>query len=326
MTELRWAPPTRADDPAWVELLAAIEAVDRRGEVLGPEDLEDEWASVWARPDTDATFVWDGDDLVAFGWLRSMPGAREHHRVWCWGGVRPDRRGAGIGRQLLAWQVEQARAVAERMDPALPTDVQVEATDTMTELARLARRLGFEPARRFLEVARNVSTPIEVVAPLPGVTMTPWDAGIDEAVRVAHGEAFADHWGSEPPSAEEWQQWHTGHRAFRADLSFVALDDATGAVAGYVLCAAYPQDWAEVGHREVWVQSIGTDRAWRGRGVARSVLTAALAATGEAADAFERVILGVDADNPTGALQLYRSLDFADVRATTTFSRPPASG
>ncbi len=212
MSELRWSPPTRDDDPAWVELLAAIEVVDRRGEVLDPQDLEDEWASVNAHPSTDATFVWDGDDLVAFGWLRSMPGERKHHRVWCWGGVHPDRRGTGIGRQVLAWQLEQARAVAHRMDLALPTDVQLEALDTMHELARLARRLGFEPVRRFLEVARPVATPVEVAESPPGVAIAPWNVEIDEAVRVAHGEAFADHWGSEPPTVEDWRQWHTGHR------------------------------------------------------------------------------------------------------------------
>jgi ribosomal protein S18 acetylase RimI-like enzyme len=323
MADLRWAPPTRGDDPAWVELLAAIESVDRRGEVLGPEDLDDEWASVRARPDTDATFVWDGDDLVAFGWLRSMPGEREHHRVWCWGGVHPARRGEGIGRRLLARQLEQATGVAARFDASLPTDVQVEAVDHMGDLTRLATRLGFEPVRRFLEVARPTDAPVAVVAPPGGVVLTPWAADLDDAVRVAHGAAFADHWGSEPPSSEEWAQWHSGHRAFRPDLSFVARAGATGAVVAYVLCAAYPQDWEEVGHREVWVQSIGTDRAWRGRGAARSVLTTALAAAAAAADGFDRVILGVDAENPTGALQLYRSLGFADVRATTTFSRPP---
>ncbi|MGK2947888.1 MAG: GNAT family N-acetyltransferase [Acidimicrobiales bacterium] len=323
MPALRWSPPTRDDDPAWVALLAAIEAVDQRGEVFALEDLDDEWASVNARPSTDATFVWDGDDLVAFGWLRSMPGAREHHRVWCWGGVHPDRRGEGIGRQVLAWQLAQGSAVAGRLDPSLPTDVQVEAVDTMDDLARLARRLGFEPVRRFLEVARPTEQPVEVASPPSEVAVGPWDADVDEAVRVAHGAAFADHWGSEPPSAEEWAQWHTGHRAFRPDLSFVAREAATGAVASYVLCSAYPQDWEAVGHREVWVQSIGTDRAWRGRGVGRAVLTTALSAAAEAADGFERVILGVDADNPTGALALYRSLAFDDVRATTTFSRQP---
>jgi mycothiol synthase len=213
--ELRWSPPDRDDDPAWIELLAAIEAVDRRGESYVAEDLADEWASVWAKPDTDAVMVWDGDSLVAFGWLRSMSGEREAHRVWCWGGVRPDRRGEGIGRQLLAWQLDRSAAVAARMDGALPTNVQVEALDTMPELARLSQRLGFEPVRRFLEIVRPTSLAVELVGAPAGISLQVWDEQIDDAVRVAHAEAFADHWGSEPRTPEEWRQWYTGHRSFR---------------------------------------------------------------------------------------------------------------
>jgi mycothiol synthase len=323
VSELRWSPPTRDDDPAWIELLAAIEAVDRRGESYVAEDLADEWASVWARPETDAVMVWDGDGLVAFGWLRSMPGEREAHRVWCWGGVHPDRRGEGIGRQLLAWQLDRSAAVAERMDATLPTNVQVEALDTMSDLTRLSQRLGFEPVRRFLEIALPASTTPELTPAPDGIVLQPWDERIDDAVRLAHTEAFADHWGSEPRTPDEWRQWYTGHRSFRRDLSFVAVEEAHGEVAGYILLAAYPQDWEEVGHREVWVSSIGTRWPWRGRGIARTLLTTALAAVETAVDDFERSILNVDADNPTGALGLYRSLGYETVRAMTTFSRAP---
>jgi ribosomal protein S18 acetylase RimI-like enzyme len=37
---------------------------------------------------------------------------------------------------------------------------------------------------------------------------------------------------------------------------------------------------------------------------------------------FERAILGVDADNPTGALGLYRSLGYEDIRSVTALTRP----
>jgi ribosomal protein S18 acetylase RimI-like enzyme len=43
----------------------------------------------------------------------------------------------------------------------------------------------------------------------------------------------------------------------------------------------------------------------------------------EADTGFERVILGVDAENPTGALGLYRSLGYEDVRSVTSLARGP---
>jgi mycothiol synthase len=323
VSELRWATPTRADDAEWASLLAAMEVEDRRGETYSPEDLDDEWASVWAHPDTDAVFVWDGRELVAFAWLKAMPGTREAHRVMCWGGVRPSHRGRGIGAAVYEWILPQATRISAGFDPALPVSLQVDATQHSPDAVALARRFGFEPVRHFAELARPTSVPVPA-APVPaGLELSPWSPDIDEAVRLVHVEAFADHFGSEPRTPEEWKQWYTGHRSFRPDLSCVARHEATGAVVGLVLCAAYPQDW-DVVPVETWINTVGTAAAWRGKGVARWLLTEALQRIAAAPDGFERAILGVDEENPTGAYHLYRSLGFSvDARRLTLLARGP---
>lgn len=315
MPGLRWLPPTRADDPDWVELLAAIEAVDRRGETYALDDLDDEWASVWAAPGTDAVFVREVGEgqLVAFGWNKAMPGERDANKVACWGGVHPSWRGRGIGRELLEWQLGRARAVATSFSNGLPTRVEADARDTQADLLGLARRLGFEPARAFLEVVRPAAPSRRVAAP-PGLELAAWDDRFDEPTRLAHAEAFAEHWGIEPRTPEAWRQWYTGHRSFRPDLSVVALDG--GEVAGFVLGAAYPQDWSTT-PREAWITSVGTRPGWQGRGVARWLLGAGLDRVAAAEDRFERAILGVD-DANARALRLYRSLGFEDERRSIT--------
>jgi mycothiol synthase len=322
MVELRWSPPARDDDPEWAGLLAAIESVDRRGETYDVDDLDDEWTSVWAHPETDATFVWEGPDLVAFGWLKALPGRDKAHRVACWGGVHPDHRRRGVGTSLLAWQVRRANEIAADLDPSLPTSIQLDALEDHRDLLRLASRAGFEPVRRFLDVARPTSLPVPPVADPAGVERRDWEPGLDEPVRLAHAVAFRDHWGSEPRTRDEWRQWYTGHRSFRPDLSGVAVDQATGAVLSYVLVAAYPQDWAHT-PVEAWINTVGTVPAWRGRGIAAWLLSDVLARVAASDTGFERAILGVDADNPTGALRLYRRLGFEDVRATTTLALAP---
>jgi len=322
MTELRWAPPRPEDDPEWADLLAAIEAVDRHGETYELDDLADEWRSVWSHPETDASFGWDGSELAAFAWLKAVPGAREAHRVFCWGGVRPSHRRRGIGTELFGWMVERAAELAGGFDPSLPTKVQVDAADHQVDLLALAGRHGFEPVRRFLEVARPTAVPVPHVAASQGLELVEWSPERDEAARLCHQESFADHWGSEPRTAEEWAQWYTGHRGFRPDLSVLALDPATGEVASLVLTAAYPADWV---HEpvEAWINTVGTRRAWRGQGVARWLMADVLRKIATDAAGFQRAILGVDAENPTGALGLYRSLGFTeDVRAVTTLSHP----
>lgn len=320
MTDLRWVPPTRADDAEWAGLLAAIEAADGFGEAYGPEDLDAEWASVWAHPETDAVFVWDGPELVAFGWLKRQLGGADGHRIDLWGGVHPARRRQGIGTALLRWQVERARSIAGALDGAAPTSVRLTARADHRDRLALAARFGFAPVRRFHELARPARDPLPPGAPVSGLALRWWDRDLDGATRAAHAEAFADHWGEEPRTEAEWRQWYTGHRGFRPDLSAVAVDRA-GEVAGFVLGAAYPHDWATgAAPVEAWITSVGTRPAWRRRGVGRWLLVEVLAAVAASPTGFERAILGVDADNPSGARSLYEGLGFRPVRTVVTLS------
>jgi ribosomal protein S18 acetylase RimI-like enzyme len=101
----------------------------------------------------------------------------------------------------------------------------------------------------------------------------------------------------------------------------LAVEPASGDVAALVLIAAYPQDWGTV-PVEAWINTVGTRRAWRGKGVASWLMAESLRRIAAADDGFERAILGVDADNPTGALRMYRRLGFdEDVRSVTTLNR-----
>ncbi|MEX2293250.1 MAG: GNAT family N-acetyltransferase [Acidimicrobiales bacterium] len=325
MTELRWAPPSRDDDVQWLGLLAAIEAVDRRGETLELDDLDDEWTSVWSHPETDALFGWNGPELVAFAWLKAMPGERAAHKVMCWGGVRPSHRRRGIGTQVLEWSLQQATEISRGFEGSLPVSVQVDATERQPDVVALATAHGFEPVRHFIETARATADAVPDLPAPRGLHLLPWSDTLDEETRLAHMEAFADHWGSEPRTPEAWKQWYTGHRGFRVDLSRLAVDRSSEQVASLVLCGAYPQDWAS-GPVEVWVTTVGTRPAWRGQGVGRWVLGDVLRRIADADDGFERAILGVDEENPTGALRLYRALGFTtDVRRMTLLERCPLS-
>lgn len=323
MSELRWAAPSRADDPEWAALLAAMEEADQRGETYELDDLADEWASIWSHPATDATFLWDGPELVGFVWLKAMPGERSAHKVSCWGGVRPSHRRRGLGSQLFEWMLQRATEVAASFDAGLRAKVETDAADHQEDVLALAERFDFDPVRRFLEVARSTADAVPELPAVAGLELVPWSTDLDEEARLAHREAFADHWGSEPRSREAWEQWYTGHRSFRPDLSILAIEPASGQVASLVLTAAYPQDW-ELLPVEAWVNTVGTRRAWRGKGVARWLLADVLRKIAASDTGFQRTILGVDAENPTGALRLYRDLGFHDdVRAVTTLSRPP---
>ena len=238
-----------------------------------------------------------------------------------WGGVRPSHRRRGIGTQLFEWAMQRAKAIAPTLDGDLPTKLETDAAAHQVELLALAERMGLEPVRHFLEIARPTRRAARRRRPRPPASS--WCRGaaeLDEAARLAHVESFEDHWGSEPRTVEEWTQWYTGHRGFRPDLSVLAVEPASGEVVSLVLCAAYPQDWVTV-PVEAWINTVGTRRAWRGKGVASWLMTESLRRIAAADDGFERAILGVDAENPTGALRVYRRLGFdEDVRSVTSLN------
>src|SRR5262249_7010286 len=103
--------------------------------------------------------------------------------------------------------------------------------------------------------------PVRVPA---GLRLVPFQLAHSEATRLAHNEAFADHWGFTPTSVEDWRRWGIGQRAFRPGVSFLLLDGAE--VAGYLLSYEYEAERAATGVREAHVGVLGTRRPWRGGG------------------------------------------------------------
>ena len=63
-----------------------------------------------------------------------------------------------------------------------------------------------------------------------------------------------------------------------------------------------------MGTKRGWLEKISVRRPWRKRGLGRALTAAAMAHLRDAG--MTEAMLGVDAENPTGALGLYESLGF----------------
>lgn len=123
--------------------------------------------------------------------------------------------------------------------------------------------------------------------------------------------AFLDHYGFTETVFEEWLDRHT--TAPGADRGLWWLARVDGAPAA----ALVGRDWPDTG----WVQGVGTLRAFRGRGLARLLLQTAFAEFGRRGQL--TVSLGVDADNPTGAVALYESVGMRVQHETLRYELPP---
>jgi len=196
----------------------------------------------------------------------------------------------------------------------------VGVTAAHRSLERLVVRAGFEPVQYYFQMHRPM-TALPAPCTADGVEMVPYDWARDEEVRAAHNASFVDHFGSAERDAYAWQTWYTGQRAFRPDVSRLALVD--GAVTGYALVYEHEADTEATGLREAYFGQIGVLPGARGRGIASAAITAALHAAAE--DGFDRAGLTVDSHNTTGALRLYEVLGFTETRRETVWAlRVPA--
>jgi ribosomal protein S18 acetylase RimI-like enzyme len=139
-----------------------------------------------------------------------------------------------------------------------------------------------------------------------GIAVRTVREGEEHAVFEAEQDAFRDHWEFTPRSFEEWRVRRTHEAVFDPSIWFLALDGDE--IAGLALCGPdYGGDPAQA-----WVNELGVRRPWRRRRIALALLQHAfreLHARGK-----RRVVLGVDAENTTGAVGLYERAGMEQIR------------
>ena len=137
------------------------------------------------------------------------------------GGVHPEFRGRGIGRELLAWQRTRGEQKLAAVQKALPGWLVGYSDRRSEDRQRLLLAGGFEIARYFHTMERDLRGPIPEVVPTIDVRIVPYSTEFAEAVHAARDDAFRDHWGSQPLSDEQFAGLVSG--TFVPELSFVAL-------------------------------------------------------------------------------------------------------
>lgn len=320
--ELTWRALTRADIPALADLLADSERVDVTREHYDRLELAEEFAEESLDLARDTVGVQDDDRLVGMGMLRRRGLVHGSFVLELWGTVHPERRGEGIGRGILAVQLHRAAALHADQQPAVPTRVVVRPYDHCRSHVQLVRAVGLEPVRHWFDMERDLTDPLpEIPAVPPEIEIVDYHADRDEQVREVYNAAFAESFGAVDQDPEAWAAWFTGSRAFRPDLSTVALHD--GRVIGFCLSYFYVADAAADGVAEGWIGQVGTLDEYRRRGVGTHLIARALHA--HRAAGFQRAALDVDGESDIGGLAIYSRLGFRVARKRTSFVRvlPP---
>ncbi|MFF1634461.1 GNAT family N-acetyltransferase [Leifsonia sp. NPDC058248] len=317
---VEWRPLTEGDLEVALALQQAIDAADHPNYLTTREELEEELTFSFVDLEQDSLIAFTADGRAVAATIVVMPPLQETLvRSFLNGGVHPEFRGRGIGRELLAWQQTRAQQQLAGSDKALPAWMLAYADERAPQNVRLLKRAGFEVARYFVALERELSEPVPEVEPAQGIRIVPYSPERSAATLAARTDSFRDHWASQPLSEEQWTSWLAG--SFRPDISFLAVTDGPSGeeVVGFVLCQVVEDDWESQGFTGAYIGMVGTTRAWRGKRIAPALLGRTLQACADLG--WDKVTLDVDAENPSGAFGLYMRMGFTQTNSETCLIR-----
>ncbi len=315
----------RGDDADYAAMAGVIGAANRHDEIPWLPTVANLREEI-----EDATGVDPGRDLVMAevagraiaeaGVERVIRAGRPVYDVW--GHVVPGYRRRGIGRALLR---ENLRRVAERIaldasgseaSDDRPQQVRAFADDAETGHRAILGAEGFASIRWFFRMRRPTLEDIPEI-PLPaGIELRPVRPADHRTIIEAEFEAFRDHW--EPPDLTE-EVFETTFKKADLDTGLWVVAWDGDEVAGVVQNWIWHDENEELGVARGWLEHISVRRPWRRRGLGRAITAESLRLFRAAG--MSEAMLGVDADNPTGALALYEGLGFVVERRSSVYGR-----
>jgi mycothiol synthase len=216
--------------------------------------------------------------------------------------VHPDVDADAVLGALVAWAEDRAEggvlrawnpSAIERVGPAL-------------------ERVGFRPIRHSYRMAIDLQSGVDSPTWPDGVLVRTFREGEGKAVYEAFKETWLDTLEPEEEPYEEWAHWTVERENFDPSLWFLACESEE--IAGFSLCRP-----SETRPGTGIVGLLGVRRPWRRRGLGEALLRHSFAEFH--GRGFSRVVLGVDADSPTGAPRLYERAGMHVVRRVDFYEK-----
>ena len=316
---LRFRALVRPDDIGpLVELANRAAAADRLDERETPE----QWA-VWLEhdsrrdPDRDILLADVDGTLVGFtmgGWAPDNDGS---HNYAVWGTVDPAWRRHGIGAALLRWTEARQRQVAAGHPPSVTKRLESWAHEGEGARIALLEGNGYAVVRYFFMMDRPTLDEIPRASFPEGVEIRPVRDDDLPAIFEMEVAAFRDHFGGIDDTPEAFERMV---RDPRRDTALWVVAWHGDEIVGQSLNRIDRAENEAFGVTRGWVNAVGVRRAWRSRGIGRALVAESLGVLRDAGMTSAR--LGVDAENPHGALGLYESLGFGVVKRGMNYRKP----
>ena len=320
LLDIRMRPHTADDLPEFVRIGNAANEVDGIDERSSEAGLANWLLSDRANyhPANDIVVATVDGRVAGYGsvdWVETSEGTRQYRTR---GHVDPAWRRQGVGSAILVHNEARLLEIAAGHPDDLPRVFTAFAPERRIGAVALVLGAGYEPVRYFFDMLRPALEDVEL-PPLPeGMEIR--GVSDDEGYRrlfAADSEAFLDHWGGFDASEASYQQWLT-EPIFDPSLFVIAWDGDE--IAGAVINAIDAEENEALHRRRGILDSVFVRRPWRRRGLAAALVGRSLALLKERG--MTSAWLGVDADNPTGALGVYERAGFGVHLRSSAYEKP----
>jgi GNAT superfamily N-acetyltransferase len=232
--------------------------------------------------------------------------------------VHPAWRRRRVGTAILGHNEARLHRLAAGHDSDRPRAYTAFAPERRPGAMALLTGAGYQPVRWFFDMVRPTLDDVAVPELPAGLEIRPV-AGREQvrALFDADVEAFADHWGGFDASDASFESWLTDPD-YDPSLFVVAFEGEE--IAGAVTNTINRHENEQLGRARGLLDSVFTRRPWRGRGLAGALVARSLLLLRERG--MTSAWLGVDADNPTGALGVYERAGFVVDLRSTEYRKP----
>jgi mycothiol synthase len=228
--------------------------------------------------------------------------------------VHPEARAGDVEAAAIAWGEGRMREIEKQRG----TRVKLRSSTRADECDRISvlANCGFRVDRYFCRMARSLSEPIAQAQFPEGFALREFPGEEDaEAWVEMFNQSFIDHWNHHDLTVTKFK-YHLAKPDYRKDLDLIAVA-SDGTFSAFCYCHISQEENDRTGRNEGWIAVLGTRRGFRKLGLGRAMLLAGLQRLKAAG--VETAILGVDTANPSGALRLYESAGFQNIRDSISY-------
>ena len=220
------------------------------------------------------------------------------------GMIHPTWRRRGLGRAMLRHLEAYLRGLAREHDDPGGRELHLWSPDRPAT-RQLLESEGYRVVRHGFRMRRPVAGDLPD-QPLPsGIEIRDVEVDQYRPIFDATNQAFEDHWGHREPTEADFRR---NYESPDLDTNLWSVAWEGNQIVGSVQTYVWTEENRLLGVSRAWMERISVRREWRGRGIAKALIVDNLRRLQAAG--IDEAMLGVDAQNPMGAVQLYEGLGF----------------